>query len=95
MRSVKPVLFFVVVILFAVVVVQNSEVFMERKAMVWIYGFGAAKPNRFHFPSTFWGFFLWGSFLRISMDWANGFGQRRRYRTIFRPSESKKKRSRS
>jgi uncharacterized integral membrane protein len=60
MRSLKPVLFFVVVILFAIIVVQNSEVFMETKAMgldLWVWS-GQTQP--IPLSVYFLGFFLLG-----------------------------------
>jgi len=63
MRSLKPVLFFVVVILFAIIVVQNSEVFMERKAMgvdLWVWS-GQTQP--IPLSVYFLGFFLVGLLL--------------------------------
>jgi len=72
MRSVKPVLFFVVVILFAVVVVQNSEVFMERKAMgvdLWVWS-GETQP--IPLSVYFLGFFLVG----LLLAYFYGLGER-------------------
>jgi len=72
MRSLKPVLFFMVVVLFAVVVVQNSEVFMERKAMgldLWIWN-GETQP--IPLSVYFLGFFLVG----LLISYFYGLGER-------------------
>ncbi|MDY6839014.1 MAG: LapA family protein [Thermodesulfobacteriota bacterium] len=72
MKSLKPVLFFMVVILFAVVVVQNSEVFMERKAMglnLWVWS-GETQP--IPLSVYFLGFFLVG----LLISYFYGLGER-------------------
>jgi uncharacterized integral membrane protein len=63
MRSLKPVLFSVVVILLAIVVVQNPELFMDRKALRLNLFLWSGQTQTIPLSVYFLGLFLVGLFL--------------------------------